>query len=126
METRNEVQLSSGRLGQSLRDAMRYWEPRRIFYNVALAAVVIGWVMLTWPHFRGAFVLPALLNLLVLGVLANVCYCAVYLVDIPMRRSALAGAWWQRGRLGLWSAGTLFAALLANYWIVDEIYPYVH
>jgi hypothetical protein len=126
METRSEVQLSPGRLGQSLRDAMRYWEPRRIVYNLALTAVVIGWVTLTWPHFRVAFVPASLLNLLVLAVLANLYYCAVYLVDIPMRRSALADAWWQRGRLGLWSTGTLFAALLANYWIVDEIYPYVH
>jgi hypothetical protein len=125
MESQNQAQIPSGGQWPVVREALRYWEPRRIVYNVALAAIVIGWVTLTWPHFRPVFVPASLLNLLVLALIANVCYCAVYLVDIPMRKSALAGTWWQRGRLGLWSAGTLFAALLANYWIVDEIYPFV-
>jgi hypothetical protein len=44
--------------------------------------------VLTWPHFRGAFTWPSLLVLFVLAVLANVCYCAAYLVDIPLQYSA--------------------------------------
>ena len=32
---------------------------------------------------------------------------------------------WRRWRWALWFAGTLFAILLENYWIVDEVYPYV-
>ena len=30
-----------------------------------------------------------------------------------------------RWRWALWLGGALFAVLLANYWIADEIYPYV-
>lgn len=105
-----------------LSDAMRYWEPRRLAYNVALALVVVGFVAATWPHFRGAWGFEDLLALLVLVVLANVCYCAAYLADIPMQYSAFQAAW-RRRRWALWLVGTLFAMALAYFWIADEIYP---
>lgn len=126
METRDQVQPPSRGLREVLRDAIRYWEPRRAVYNVALMAIVIVWVARTWPHFRDALTLSSLLIMSVLALLANACYCAAYFVDIPMRRWPSASGWWQRGRLGLWVVGTLFAALLANYWIGDEIYPFIH
>jgi len=107
-----------------LDDALRYWEPRRILYNLGLVAVVLGWVALTWPHFRPALGLQALALLFVLAVLANVCYCAAYLVDLPLQYSSFR-AGWRRRRFVLWLAGMLFAAVLASYWIADEIYPYL-
>lgn len=107
-----------------LDDALRYWEPRRIVYNLVLAAVVLGWLVLTWPHFRAALTVRSLLLLFVLAVLANVCYCTAYLVDIPLQLSSFRGLW-LRWRWGLWLTGMLFAAILAAYWIADEIYPYV-
>jgi len=126
MDTRNPVQSPSSPLPELLHDAIRYWEPRRIVYNLVLTAVVIAWLVLTWPHFRDAATLSSLLKLVVLGLLANACYCAAYLVDIPMRRWTFRGVAWQRWRSGLYLAGTLFAVALANYWIVDEIYPFAH
>ena len=107
-----------------LADSLRYWELRRLPYNLVLIAVVIAWVAATWPHFRPMVDVHTLLLLAILGLIANVCYCAAYFVDIPMQCSALA-ALWRRRRWTLWLAGTLLAILLANYWIVDEIYPFV-
>jgi hypothetical protein len=104
-----------------LADALRFWEPRRIFYNLVLFIVVVAWLMLTWPHFRPAFTLTSLLFLVIMGLLANVCYCAAYLVDLPMQLCAV----WRRWRWALWLLGTLLAILFENYWIVDEIYPFV-
>jgi hypothetical protein len=103
-------------------DAARYWEPRRLGYNALLAAIVLGWVVSTWPHFRGAFTWSALGALLVLALLANVCYCAAYLVDIPLQYSPLRAAWRARRRV-LWLLGAILAAALAWYWMADEIYP---
>jgi hypothetical protein len=107
-----------------LDDALRYWEPRRIVYNLVLAAVVLSWLLGTWPHFRPALTLQALLLLFVLAAAANVCYCAAYFVDLPLQYSSFRGRW-LRWRFGLWVAGMLLATILANYWIADEIYPYV-
>jgi hypothetical protein len=107
-----------------LRDALRWWEPRRLWYNAALTAQAALWVVLSWPHFRPALTLPSLGKLLVLALLANLCYSAAYLVDLAFQE-AEAGDAWRRRRGMLWVAGTLFALLFECYWIADEIYPYV-
>lgn len=115
---------------QSVADALRYWELRRVLYNAILATAAVLWVALTWPHFRSVEWLgsPAgethsvLLILTILAFLANVCYCAAYLVDIPLQ---LTFTTWRKYRWTLLLTGTLFALLLENYWIADEIYPFV-
>ena len=110
----------------TLSETIRYWERRRLTYNLVLSTVVVAWIALTWPHFRPALTLTSLGIMLVLALLANVCYSAVYLVDIPLQRfsSDMArknGRW----RSALWLAGTIFAVIFENYWIADEIYPSV-
>ena len=107
---------------ESLADAARYWEPRRIIYTLLLTAVVVIWLAATWPHFRPALTLFSFLRLSILALLANVCYCAAYLVDIPLQSSPLSAVW-RRRRWVLWLLGTLFAIVMENYWIADEIYP---
>ena len=103
-------------------DALRYWEPKRIGYNGILSLVVLGWVMFTWPHFRSEFTWSSLLALFVLAVLANVCYCAAYLVDVPVQYSAFRDGW-RRRRWALWLVGVMFAAAITYFWMADEIYP---
>lgn len=106
-------------------DAIRFWELRRIAYNLVLSAFVVAWIVATWPHFRPAMTLHSLLLLSILALIANLFYCAAYLIDIPMQSSPL-GALWRRRRWVLWLVGTLFAILVENYWIADEIYAYVN
>jgi hypothetical protein len=103
-------------------EAARFWEPRRIWYNVTLFVVVLLWLGLTWPHFRPALTLEASGKMTVLALLANLCYCAAYLVEFFVQTLASAGSR-RRFRWGIWILGTLFALLIENYWIADEIYP---
>jgi uncharacterized membrane protein YhhN len=117
-------QTPPGAFRELIADAMRFWELRRVLYNFVLLAVVIAWVVGTWPHFRPMIEVHSLLLLAILALLANACYCAAYVVDLPMQYSAV-GDLWRRRRWMLWLAGMLLAILLANYWIVDEIYPFV-
>lgn len=107
-----------------LHSAAKFWEPRRVLYTLLLAAVFAAWVVLSWPHFRPAMTPVHLMQFAVLGILANVCYTSAYLLDVPLQRS-FAGASLLRSRWALWIVGTLLATLLENYWIADEIYPYV-
>lgn len=104
--------------------AARFWEPRRILYNLILAVVVLAWLVVSWPHFRPAMNLYALSHLIILALLANVCYSVAHFVDVPLQWFMPNGAW-DRRRWALWLAGTLFAVLLVNYWIADEIYPFI-
>jgi len=107
-----------------LRNSAGFWEPRRLLYNLALLIVAFAWIILTWPHFRPAFTLSTFLTMCVLALLANLCYTAAYLFDLPIQgmNSFTRLASW---RWGLWFLGTALAILLENYWIADEIYPFV-
>ena len=109
---------------KGLIDAARFWEPRRLLYNLLLFGVVVIWVVKTWPHFRPAMTLEALGIMTVLALLANACYCAAYLAEILVQ-NATSSASWNRQRWAIWVVGTLSAILFENYWIADEIYPFV-
>jgi hypothetical protein len=105
-----------------LKDAIRIWEPRRIWYNAILFAIVMLWLLLSWPHFRAAINWPDFGRMCVLALLANVCYCAAYVAEFYMQ-GAVPADYWRRLRWAVWVLGILFAIVLANYWIADEIYP---
>lgn len=104
--------------------AARFWEPRRLLYNALLFGVCVIWVVKTWPHFRPAMTLESLGIMTVLALLANVCYCAAYLAEVLIQ-NATSSASWNRQRWAIWVVGTVLAILFENYWIADEIYPFV-
>src|SRR6266481_6694916 len=121
----NDFQHSSAPIRELLADAAHFWEPRRISYNLALIAIVFTWLIATWPHFRPALTLASLGIFTVLGLIANVLYSVAYLIDMGLQTASFRNAWRQR-RWVLWLAGLILAIALTNYWIADEIYPYVH
>lgn len=123
-EAGSKTVSAAGSSRKGLRDAARFWEPRRLLYNLALLAGVLVWVTKTWPHFRPAMTLESLGIMTVLALLANLCYCAAYLAEIPIQNATSTSSW-NRQRWAVWVVGTLLAILFENYWIADEIYPFV-
>jgi hypothetical protein len=119
------MEETSGNPAFQFGEAARFWERQRLWYNGALFVVVLCWLVFTWPHFRPALTLEALGKMLVLALLANVCYSAAYVLDFFMQ-AALPRELWRRVRWTFWVAGLLLAILAANYWIADEIYPDIH
>ena len=105
-----------------LRDATHFWEPRRLWYSAILFVIVLLWVVLTWPHFRTALNWADLGRMTILGLLANLCYCAAYVAEFFIQ-GALPAKFWRRARYAVWMGGMLFAIVITNYWIADEIYP---
>jgi hypothetical protein len=99
-------------------DALRYWEPRRIIYNVALALVVAGHVIAGWPGSRAALSTNVLLGLFFLAVLANICYCGVYVIDLFVQFSGLR-SFWVKGRVMVLVVGTAFAAVIAHFFATN-------
>src|SRR6266567_737201 len=118
------AQTGQGPSEKGLMVAVKFWEPRRLLYNLLLCVVVMIWLVKTWPHFRPAMNLEALGIMTVLALLANVCYCAAYLAEILIQ-NATTSVSWNRQRWAIWVVGTLFAIFFENYWIADEIYPFV-
>ncbi|MEO6787617.1 MAG: hypothetical protein ABI318_15930 [Chthoniobacteraceae bacterium] len=93
-------------------DALRFWEWRRLFYNLVLAGVVLFEFARQWPQSRHALQVQPLLTLFLLAVLANAAYCAAYLVELLVQHSDFRESW-RKCRIALWLLGTAFAAVLA-------------
>src|SRR5262245_17853143 len=87
--------------------ALRYWEPRRLFYNLALAAVVVAHVASAWPQSGSLVTWDNLFVLFLLAVLANILYCVAYAVDLFVQFSTLREPWARR-RWILLLTGTAF------------------
>lgn len=91
-------------------DSLRFWEVRRIAYNVILALVVVFGFWINADRYP--FNLESIIVLFVLAVIANVLYCAAYFPDLLIQMSAYRDIW-RKYRFGLFAIGTLFAAVLA-------------
>lgn len=118
----SDVNPNGSKQDFNFKDATRFWEPQRLWYNVALLMIVALWMIFTWPHFRPAMNLAALGKMTVLALLANLCYCAGYVAELFMQ-PIVPKAYLRRLRWAVWIAGILLAIVLSNYWIADEIYP---
>jgi hypothetical protein len=101
------------RLSAYVANALRYWEPRRIAYNLVLGSVVVVHMLLASPALD-KLSFDSALGMFILAVLANVAYCAVYVVDLFVQFSGLDKPW-RRGRLVVLIVGTAFAATITHF-----------
>ena len=106
--------MESPGLNQYVTNALRYWEPRRIIYNLALAAIVLAHFFLNYPKSKTFPFADGVLVIFVLAVLANVAYCAAYVVDIFAQHSGFQELW-LRYRWILLAIGILFAGTITHY-----------
>jgi hypothetical protein len=98
----------------SLTDAIRYWEIRRIAYNGVLALIVVGVFVIHWPRSSSAISGNLVQGIFILAVLANVAYCAAYLVDVPAQMSGVSASW-KRYRWILFAIGLVFAGIITRF-----------
>ncbi len=110
----SDKSISLSRIGEFVTAALRYWEPRRIFYNLVLIVVVLVHFILSLPSSKSLIAWDNILQVFVLAIFANVCYCAAYLVDIFVQLSSFRDDW-LRWRWLLLTIGTTFAAVLAHF-----------
>jgi hypothetical protein len=71
--------MNSSELRDYFTDAIRFWEPRRVIYNLALAGVVVAYFVVGYPGSKAVLSIDFALGLFLLTVGANICYCAAYL-----------------------------------------------
>ena len=109
------------RMSGYIANGLRYWELRRLIFNVVLGLVVAGHFFSALPQSWRNLTLNTVLGLFFLAVLANVCYCTVYIVDVFVQFSGLQRAW-ARGRIAVLIVGTAFAAVIAHFFSMG-IFP---
>src|SRR5262245_51834742 len=106
----------------ALTSAIRYWEPRRVIYNLVLVSVVGIHAARQWLGPGLSVTTDTFLFLFLLAVLANVAYCAAYVADIPAQLSGFKSEW-LRLRLAVFLVGLTFAAILAHYFSKSLFWP---
>ena len=131
-KTRGERRLISGaevysrsmeraELREYVTDAIKFWEPWRLLYNLTLAAIVIIYFAVGYPSSRATLTVDFCLGLFLMAVVANVAYCAAYIVDVFAQASGFREIW-RRYRKLLFVIGTLFAAIITRF-IAMGIFP---
>jgi hypothetical protein len=108
------------RLSTYVANALGYWEPRRLLYNLVLTAVVVAEAAANWATVARGITVDLVLALFILAVLANVAYCAVYAVDLFVQFSGL-NAYWARGRTLVLVVGTAFGAALTHFFLIGPL-----
>lgn len=100
------------------RSAVRYWERRRIFYNLALVPPsFFGFALADTlnyvgdPHRLNYWRLLLLFGLSGLG--ANICYSFAFALEFVLGSDDPTSRWLRFGRAAMFVAGILFGMLLA-------------
>ena len=101
-------------LREYVTDAIKFWEPCRIVYNLVLAVIVIVYFSIGYPSTKALLTVDFCLGLFLLAVIANVAYCAAYIVDIFAQASGFRETW-RRARKFLFVVGTLFATIITRF-----------
>jgi len=102
-------------LRNNVSSAIRFWEPMRLVYNGVLAAIVLVYFVRGLPASKQTVSFDGLLVLFLLIVLANVVYCAAYVVDVFVQSSAYRESW-HRTRWILFAIGLVFAGIITRFW----------
>ena len=98
----------------AITNAIRYWERKRIAYNAVLAAIVVAFFLVNFPNSMQRVTVGLVQGLFVLAVLANIAFCAVYLVDVFAQLSSFRETWLRR-RWILFGIGLVFAAVITRF-----------
>ncbi len=101
-------------LRESATDAIGYWELRRLVYNVVLAGIVLVYFGIYYPASKTVLSVDFALSVFLLAVLANVAYCAAYVVDIFAQASAYREQW-RNYRWVIFIIGLLFAGVITRF-----------
>jgi hypothetical protein len=114
--------METSTLRDSLTEAIRYWEPRRIIYNAVLSVIVILYFVSALPGSKQAVSIDFCLLLFLLAVMANVAYCAAYIVDIFAQSSGLREQW-RNYRWILLIIGISFAGVITRFFAIGFFQP---
>jgi hypothetical protein len=122
-ESSHQQPAAKASFREMVTDAIRFWEPRRLIYNAVLAFIVIGYFCGSLPESQAALSFNGFLFVVVLAVLANLCYCAAYIADIFAQFSGFR-VLWLRWRWLLLALGITFAGIITRFFALGFFSSY--
>jgi len=100
-------------------EAIRFWEPLRLAYNLMLLAILLFFI-----NQQGAWALLGagdfLSNTVILAVMANIAFCLAYLPDLVLRFSLLSDGSKRLGRWIIFAIGMLIGFIFCRF-IAEEL-----
>jgi hypothetical protein len=106
--------MSKSQFRGVLSSSMHFWERGRLLYNSVLALIVVAFFFAGWPASKADLTFDRAFILFYLAVLANVAYCAAYVVDVFAQLSPFRNLW-LRFRWLLFVVGLLIASQITSY-----------
>ena len=91
-------------------------------YNAVLAVIVVVYFGINYPGSRSVISIDLALFLFLLAVLANVAYCAAYVVDIFAQASGYREQW-RKYRWVVFIIGLLFAGVITRFFALRMFQP---
>lgn len=107
--------MDAQNLREFLTDAIRFWEPLRLAYNLVLGAIILIYFAIGYPASRASVTVDGILLVILLAVLANVAFCAAYIPDVFAQASGYRETW-RKVRWVLFAIGLLFASILTRFY----------
>jgi len=101
-------------------DSIKYWEVRRIIYNVVLGLITLGYFFYGLPKSLNKLSFDSFLGFFVLAVIANVFYCAIYLPDFLAQISVFQPQW-RRYRWIPFLIGLIFASIFTRWIVISSL-----
>jgi hypothetical protein len=82
-------------VSSTVTDSLKYWELRRLLFNLFLAAETLAMIVYwTWAQGLANTIQPRdIPELIFFATIANILYCAVYLPDMFVQLSAYRDVW---------------------------------
>jgi hypothetical protein len=81
---------------------------------VVLALIVMAYFVAGWPASKTNLTFTLMDGLFILAVLANIAYCAAYVVDVFAQMSSVREAWLNY-RWVLFAIGLVFASIITKF-----------
>lgn len=97
-------------------ESIKYWEKKRIIYNLGLLLVVVLNFTFRLPESLDRLCLEFALQLFILTLVANILYSTAYIVDVFVQHSDFSSSW-KKYRWILFIIGFSLASILA--WFIS-------
>ena len=119
-------EYSSQPVSNELYESIKWWESRRIFYNIAVGIAGLIPIAIFWNTILEIGFFNSLIGIVIYGSLVNICYCFGWGIDI-LKSFYLDSSSFGKSKLTLLVLGVIFSmwlTLIISWNILKHIHEF--